>query len=229
MNCLEFRRAKLADPRRLSAEAQAHLAGCAACAAFAREVDEAEHALEHALSVRVPEGLAERIVFRSQPGRPVRRAWLAAAAVALPATLGFVALRLLRKPDDSYARLAIEHVLMEPESFATTRNADPETFRRIVDEFGGTLNELPGELRYVRLCPLGDGSCWHVVFDTPRGLATLLLVPGRSVPETQTASSGAFSALARPVHGGYYAIVTGSAADTASFDELLRERIRWQA
>jgi hypothetical protein len=49
VNCLEFRRGKLADPHRLSSEAQSHAEGCTPCSAFAREVDESEQALERAL------------------------------------------------------------------------------------------------------------------------------------------------------------------------------------
>ena len=227
MNCLELRRAKLADPRRLSSEAQAHLAGCPACAVFAHDVDESEQALERTLCVPVPDGLAERIVFRSRyPGR-AWRAWALAASVILAVAAGFFAAGLLHKPADTYARLAIEHVVMEPESLTTTRNADPEAFRKVVQEFGAQLEALPGKVRYVRLCPVGDGMGWHVVFETPQGLATLILVPGKQVPKVETASSGVWNALARPVRGGYYAIVTASAASTASFDTLIRKSLVW--
>src|SRR5258706_134775 len=57
MNCLEFHREKLADPRRLSAEAQAHAHACASCAAFARSVDESDQGLEEVLASPVPDGL----------------------------------------------------------------------------------------------------------------------------------------------------------------------------
>lgn len=227
MNCLELRRAKLADPRRLPPEAQAHLAACAACAAFAREVDESEQDLERALSVGVPDGLADRLVFHSLRPRRAWRAWALAASIAVAAALGFLVAALMQKPDDTYARLAIEHVVMEPESLTTTRNADPQAFRKVVEEFGAQLAALPGEVRYVRLCPVGDGMGWHVVFETPQGLVTLLLVPGQKLPGVETASAVNLSALARPVRGGYYAVITASASATAVFDKALRESILW--
>ncbi len=229
MSCLEFRREKLADPRRLPPETQAHASGCLACAAFAREVDENEQALERALHTQVPEGLAERIIFRSREPRVAWRAWALAASVVLAMALGLVLVQGPKGMPDQYARLAIEHVVMEPESFATVRNADPEAFRAVVQSFGATLKEAPGNLRYIKLCPVEDGMGWHIVFETPEGLATLILVPGKQMARSETASMGGWNSLVRPVRGGYYAIVTASPAATASFEKRLRERVRWAA
>ena len=226
MNCLELRRCKLADPRRLPEEARAHLAGCAACAAFAREVDAAEYELERTLAVPVPDGLADRAILHAGAPRAAWRRWALAASALLALAL---AAWSLRRPEasDAYARLAIEHVVMEPQSLTTVRKADAAAFRAVVEDFGATLKEMPGRVRYIRLCPVEGGYGWHVVFETPDGLATLLLVPRQRLAETQTASAGGWNALARPVRGGYYAIVTASAAATASFDRMIRECIRW--
>jgi hypothetical protein len=227
MNCLDFRRHKLADPRRLPADAQAHLRACPTCAAFSCEVDEAEAALERSLAVPVPEGLAERAILHAHAPRRAWRRWALAAAVLLAMAIG--ALRFLWQPAQPNvdAPLAIEHVVMEPESFTTVRNADAQRFRAVVQEFGGTLQELPGTIRYIRLCPVEGGYGWHIVFETPQGLATLLLVPGKPLPASQSASTASWSALARPVRGGYYAIVTPSADATARFDKRVRDCIHW--
>ena len=226
MNCLEFHRAKLGDPHRLPPAAQAHAAECAACAAFARSVDEGERELERALATAVPEGLADRVLLRVHSGRRAWTVWALAASLLLAAALG--AYHLLPKDQpELYARLAIEHVVMEPESFTTVRSADAQAFRAVVQEFGATLKELPGKIRYIKLCPVESGYGWHVVFETPEGLATLILVPGKQLPEVQTASTAGWNALARPVHGGYYAIVTPSAAATSNFDKMIRDCILW--
>src|SRR5919198_6224144 len=112
MNCLEFRRAKLSDPRRLSVEAVAHAQGCSMCAAFAAEVDESEQALDRALQAPVPDGLADRIIFASTRPRPAWRVWALAASIVLAVVLGFLIGGGLRPGPDLYARLAIEHVVM---------------------------------------------------------------------------------------------------------------------
>src|SRR5712691_3620976 len=116
MNCLEFHREKLADPRRLSAEARAHAQACASCAAFARSVDESDQHLEEALASQVPDGLADRIILRSRTKNRAWRAWALAAAVVLAVAVAFSFVREPKNAAHQYARLAIEHVMMEPES-----------------------------------------------------------------------------------------------------------------
>ncbi|MGH8629506.1 MAG: DUF3379 family protein [Burkholderiales bacterium] len=227
MNCLEFRREKLADPRRLSPEAQAHAARCPACAAFAREVDQTERELDRALLTPMPEGLADRILLRTRGGQPSRRRWAIAAGVVLASALGFKYFKDSAKPSDQYARLAIEHVVMEPESLTAVRNANPEALQAVLQNFGGSLKEPLGNVRYIRLCPVEEGFGWHLVFETPEGLATLILVPGKQLRGLETASSGGWSALVRPARGGYYAIVTASVASTWRFDLLLQEHVDW--
>jgi len=229
MNCLEFRREKLADPRRLADAARAHASGCAACAAFALEVDAAERDLERALEAPVPEGLAERILFRSRTPRRSWHAWAVAASVLAAFVVGFQVGVSRQTGDDAvYARLAIEHVSMEPESLASAQSMDAKAFQTIVQTFGGTLKQLPGRMVYFECCPEEDGIVWHAVFQTEQGLATLILVPGKRPPHPETAATARWNALAEPVRGGYYAIVTGSPAATAGFEKTLRASVVWE-
>jgi hypothetical protein len=228
MNCLEFRRLKLADPRRPPEEARSHANDCPACLAFARSVDQSEAALERTLAVAVPEGLADRILLR-QGGRRRASRWayaLAASFVLAVAAGVFVATR--ETDSANHARIAIEHVLEEPQSLTTFYNADPERLSAIVREFGGTLREPLGRVRYIKLCPVEQGSGWHIVFETPQGLATLILVPDRPIGAAATASLGRFTARVEPVRGGYYALVTDSARSTSEVSKLLKQRIDWQ-
>ncbi len=227
MNCLEFRREKLADPRRLSSEAQAHAGGCPTCTAFSREVEEIERALDSALLAPVPEGLADRIIFQSRKPLPSWRVWALAATILVAVAVG-LAFWSTEKGAQEYARLAIEHVLVEPESLTTVRNADPDAFRAVVQNFGGSVKDLPGPIRYIRLCPIEDGFGWHVVFDTPEGPATLFIVPAKAPKAVQSVSAGGLFASVHPVQGGYYAIVTGSQASTSRFYETLRASIAWR-
>lgn len=229
MNCLDFHRQKLADPRRLSTDAQAHLRDCAGCLAFARGVDEAEARLDQGLSVPVPDGLAERVVLRQRvTGRPAWRAWALAASVVLGVALAFVLLKTA--PSVEYARLAIEHVVGEPESFQKLYNTEPAVIGEAMRSVGATVREPIGRVRYVKLCPLEEGGTgWHIVFETPEGFATVLLVPGKPLGATQEVSAGGWSALVRPIPRGYYAVVTASPAATSRVERIIRERIDWNA
>jgi uncharacterized protein DUF3379 len=225
MNCLEYRRLKLADPRRLPPDAQAHERECAQCPAFAREVDDMDAAVAEALAVRVPEGLPERVLLRRRPERWRWTPWALAAGVVLAA-----ALAMYPREDAAaggYARLAIEHVAMEPESLTTERGNDPGALPAVLHSFGGTLKEPVGRVRYVRLCPVEEGTGWHVVFETPEGLATLILVPGKHVAAAADVQSGALNALVQPAPRGYYAVVTTSRESTLAADRLIRRHIDW--
>ena len=224
MNCLEFHRAKLADPRRLSPEARSHAGGCASCAAFAASVDEAEREIEHTVSVPVPEGLADRALLRAHGTRRAWRPWALAASVVLAVAIGAAA--PLHEPAGPQARLAIQHVAAEPESL-TTLHRDLRELEDFVRATGGKVKEPLGKLRYAKLCPVENGTGWHIVFETPEGPATLFLVAGQKLPAAQRASSGEWNALARPTGRGYYAVVTSSAQKTAYVDRMLRERIDW--
>lgn len=229
MNCLEFRREKLADPRRLSPEAMAHMDECAACRGFAAEIDDNEARLAAALAVPVPEGLTERIILRRKTGtRSSPRLWAMAAAVLLTLTFGFRQWRDF--PAQDYARLAIEHVMHEPESFTTTRLADPQLFRTVMHHFGGELQAPLGKVRYMKLCPVPGGTGWHIVFETDDGqLATLILIPARRMQaQSERATVGGWNALARPGGQGYYAVITQSPETLVRVDELVRLRVRWR-
>lgn len=229
MNCLEFRREKLADPRRLSPEASAHLNDCAACRGFAAEVDENEARLAAVLDVPVPEGLAERIVLRRKTQtRFSPRLGMLAASVVL--TFAFGILQWKNVGSQEYARLAIEHVMHEPESFTSTRLADPELLRRVMHTFGGEMQASLGRVRYMKLCPVPEGTGWHIVFEAEDGkLATLILIPAKRMKaDSEQAQVGGWSAVARPGGQGFYAVIADSPDALAKADELVRQRVRWR-
>jgi len=229
MNCLEFRREKLADPRRLSPGALAHMGECAACRGFAAEINENEALLAATLDVPVPEGLAERIVLRRKAGtRFSPRLWAMAATVVLTFAFGFQQWKDVSSQD--YARLAIEHVMHEPESFTTTRLADPQLFRTVMHNFGGEMQASLGKVRFMKLCPVPEGTGWHIVFETEQGdLATLILIPTKRMKaQSEQATVGGWTALARPGGQGYYAVITQSPETLGKVDELVRQRVRWR-
>jgi len=229
MNCLEFHRAKLADPRRLPDDAAAHARGCADCAAFARSIDTGERRVEEALAVPAPDGLADRVLLRARGGRAAWKIWGLAAGVALAVGLGLSAMLYRSEMPEPYARQAIAHVAMEPESLQTLNTRDGQALGELIRASGGTLKAPLGNVRYVRLCPVGAGTGLHIVFETPEGLATLLIVPAQPLAGVEQAASRDWASLARPAGRGHYAVVTPSAEKTAWVDRFVRERIDWGA
>ena len=226
--CLDLRRDKLADPKRLPAAAQAHLGHCEPCRAFARRIDALEQRATQVMAVAVPDGLAERVLLRVHRNekRPWKL-WALAACFVLSFGIGTRQWHPREAPD--YARLAIDHVLNEPESLTGHRLADPAKFRTVLANFGGDLMAPIGTVRYMRLCPVPNGTGWHIVLDTEAGPATLLLIPGEELSgAVLDAKFGDLTARALPGGQGYYAIVAETPAIVDAVTRLISERVRWR-
>lgn len=229
-NCLDFRRAKLADPLRLERGAQAHLARCAACRSFSDRVDLVERRTLKVLNVPVPEGLAERVILQSRVrrGTPAWRLAAMAASVVLSVAAGLAT--WLPASGQNVARFAIQHVLHEPEAFEQHRLADASEFGAVLARFGGEMQQPLGTVRYMKLCPVPGGTGWHIVIDTAYGPATLLLIPGpRSGNQPIEADLKGLVARARAAGNGYYAVVTESRESLDAITAMLGERVRWRA
>lgn len=230
MNCLEFRRLKLADPRHVDAAGQAHLEACASCREFALEMDGLEERLAAQLNVAVPEGLAERLILRRKTGTPFSAKFFAmAASVFVAVAVGLTSWKFLATPN--YARFAIDHVMNEPESFTTVRDADPQLLHQVMQNFGGEMLAPIGTVRYIKLCPVPGGTGWHIVFDAGDGkLATLILIPARhGKTGSEYARLGNWNAVARPGGQGFYAVITSSPDSLAKTDALIRRQLRWRS
>ncbi|MBK6864398.1 MAG: DUF3379 family protein [Ideonella sp.] len=145
-----------------------------------------------------------------------------AASVVL--TFAFGILQWKDTGSQDYARLAIEHVMHEPESFTSARLADPELFRRVMHTFGGEMQASLGKVRFMKLCPVPEGTGWHIVFETEQGqLATLILIPGKRMQaQSEQAKVGGWNALARPGGQGFYAVITDSPDSLGQVDALVR-------
>ena len=230
MNCLDFHREKLLDPRRLSDAARDHASDCASCMAFAQSIEESEAQLEQVLTVSVPEGLAARVLLqRRNAARPAWRAWALAASIVLSIAVGFALKTAAPGEDTQYATYAIEHVVESPESFTTLLNTGPDALNEAIRSVGGKIKEPIGRVRYIKLCPVGKDFGWHIVFETPQGLATLILVPNRQIVSAASASESGWSAMVRPARMGYYAVVTASAENTEIIDRQIKKRVEWVA
>ncbi|MCX9158011.1 DUF3379 domain-containing protein [Niveibacterium sp. 24ML] len=227
MNCLAYRRLKLADPQRLSAAARAHEAECLGCESFARRIDAQETRIARTLDVPVPDGLDERILLKLRGQRQMPwRSWAMAASVVLTFGIGIT----MWRGHGSYdaPRFAIEHVMHEPESFTTPRLADPEQFRTVMAHFGGELTQPIGTVRYMKLCPGPEGVGWHVVLDTAQGMVSLFLIPGDKVRKPQTRTMQGYRALTEPAGQGHFAIVAENDAAVAAMAAAMREKVRWK-
>ena len=228
-NCIDFRREKLADPRRLSEAAEEHLIGCAACQAFSRRINAGERTLQQAVAVEVPDGLADRILAgsRSRVAQPLKL-WALAASVVL--SLGLGVQYWHTAPDRERVALAVEHVMHEPEALMSTRLIEPQRVSQVLESFGAEVKVPMTAVRYVKLCPVPGGTGWHIVFDTPKGPATLLLLPQKDERvRTITASHRGMGVHVEPGGQGMVAVVAGDTDLAREAAGMLRQHVSWLA
>ena len=220
MNCFEFRRTILADPRRLGAEAAEHAGECAGCKEFlARTLDE-EALLARALRVAVPEGLHARILDRRAAGRS-RVRWLALAASVLVAVT--IALAIGWTRNDELALAGIDFVVLEEaQSITDAAPTDWNALVRVAREMGVSLPEQLGEMRYICVYPFTAGAAHHLLVKTPLGKVTLLLIPDRALASRAAAAAYGLNAAVLPAAKGTIVIIGDSPRSVERAEMLLK-------
>jgi hypothetical protein len=178
MDCLTYRRIKLAAPQDASHEVIAHAHACRECAAFTRQLEAFEQDLHTTLHVPVSEGLAEKIILRRSRPQWFRTTWLPVAAAIVITVAALVTFDTLPSRN-SFALQFVNHVLSEPNVVGTTAEVEPTALRLAFANFGGQLQRDIGEVQYVKQCKIGGVDSTHVQISTRSGDAALLLRPGR--------------------------------------------------
>lgn len=220
MNCLEFRRAVLADPRRPGAEAGEHAAVCAGCRDFLAQTLEDEVLLARALRVPVPDELHARILDRTAAVRR-RMRWGALAASLVVA--GAIALAIGWTRNDELALAGIDFVVHEEaQSIIDAAPTDWNALLRLAREMGVSLPERLGQMRYVCVYPLSAGAAHHLLVKTPLGKVTLLLIPDRPLASRATGAAYGLNAAVLPAAKGTIVIVGDSARSVGRAERLLK-------
>lgn len=211
MNCLEFRREVLVDPRRLSDEAHGHAGKCASCAQFRAETLKLDEILCTGFSVPLPQGFEERIARNARaPDIDKRRRFMAVAASLVLGT-GIGAGAYVAQRDDRLARAGIDFVIdQEVEAILTSKPSDPAALQSVARSLNVQIPQM-GEVRYIGTCPFQGTIAHHVVIMTPEGKATLLLLPEKAVGGKARASARGLRAVVAPAGAGSVAIIAGDA------------------
>ena len=221
MNCIDFRREALAQPLRLAAAAGEHAAGCDSCGPFLERLREMDAELHQAMSVPVPDGLADRVLV-SQGIRGRRRPWL--WAIAAGVVLAFL-VALLARPlitGRELAGEALAHVAHEPQSFKLVSSHAPDLLPKELAQQGVRLARTVGEVTYATLCPMEAVKARHLVVRTAEGPVTLLLLPDDPVRRSRTlVERGGMTAISLPTARGSIAIVAPTRAQALALEGSL--------
>jgi phosphatidylethanolamine-binding protein (PEBP) family uncharacterized protein len=222
MNCLDFRREILVNPRAASDETQRHARDCAACADFQARATALDAEIAELLDVPVPEGLEERILEATSSGRrDSRRRFLAMAAslagVAVVGTGVFVVTR-----DDPMALAGIDFVVEEEaNAILTAKAANPAELVRAVQTLGLDLPSQLGEVRYIGTCPFQGTIAHHVIVTTPQGKATLLLLPDKPLERRGAASARGLRSIIKPAGRGCAAVIAESSRGLERIEQMV--------
>lgn len=217
MNCLEFRRAIAVQPRQLDARARQHRDECARCADAHVQALRFESVLDRGLAIPVPNEAIERILLaqttlsRQQSSTRRALAWRIAAGVVLTVAVGSVSWLALA-PRQSLAAMSVAHLAHEPMAL-TAQGVVPgvevrETFARL----GVKLQQSPGDISYLQICPLGLRRSLHMVMQEPAGAVTVMFVPGEHSERREFAERGVLG-LEVPMGNGVLLMLANSRSD----------------
>ncbi len=239
MNCLDFRRICLSDPRERSDPYLAHRSQCRECRRFAESVDALDGKLRAAMQVPIPGDLATRIKLRQVIGdekiRRRTRPWQLALAASVFVMIGLGGLfgyRLYstQRYVDQLRVAVLDHVKQEPQFLAASGEVSPEQFKRVMAAFGGNVIGEVAPIRRAEVCALKDNKqpIAHAVVQGQSGAVTILYLTGKRVSSETPLRDERFRGVLVPAGDGNLAVVGQPDEPLDSMVERLQESIVWR-
>ncbi len=220
MNCIDFRRAILANPRHLEDTQRAHADECAACREFLERQRDLDTALFDVMRVPAPDGLADRILV-ARGIRRARRPWLWAMAASLVLAAGIATL-MPRNVDDPLGREAILHVAAEPQSFERGSPMPAALLDSALASQGLRLVAAIGQVTYARICPMAGSVARHMVVETAAGPVTIFLAPDAASPRGRAVTErDGMAAITLPASKGAIMIVASRLEQALAVERAL--------
>lgn len=225
MNCSDFQRRLLIDPRspELAAAAQARV--CDDAAARLTEALAFENRLESALDVPVPTTLIEQILAAvpedskvatggSAKARSVTRWWPLALAASL-ALVALVSTSVLRTPNatDALIVASVEHLAHEPYALTRTGRVPEPLVSRMFTEAGLRVDPSALALAYLNRCPLQKRWSVHMVMQAPEGPVTVMYVPNEPRVERMDTRQDMVAVRTLPFADGALVLLAESSRD----------------
>jgi len=223
MDCLEFRRLLGSDPRVGDPAARSHLESCPRCQEAYANAQAFEARLAQAMTIALPEGLADRVLLAQLTGERQRRAngfrygWIAlAAAAALVVAVG-IALRP-RSDAASMPDLVVQHVNGgERDALKLREPIASDQVERAFADRGVQLKSVPSGVAYVQKCPVGGYPTVHMVMPENDQPVSVFYVTRYHVSITDDFQRGSMHGREVPIADGTLVML---AENTASFDTL---------
>ena len=190
MNCSDFRRRLLIDPRspELADAAQARV--CDDAPARLAEALAFENRIDAALDIPPPAGLVERILAavpedaRAPRTNSPRRWWPLALAASLVAA-AVISNSVMQSPSGTTALItaSVEHLSHEPYALTRVDPVPQRLINRMFADAGLKLDSSGLALSYLNRCPLERRWSVHMVMPAPEGPVTVMYVIGEAKVE----------------------------------------------
>jgi hypothetical protein len=225
MDCTQYRRSVLIDPRDANPESAAHRAACHDCGEYTERLLRFESRLDRALRVDAPVGGADRVVALRAPASRAanrrvfeRRGWLAVAASVLLAAVVAGGL-WLAVPGPSLAADVVTHMAGEPEAWRRTDVPVPESdLSTVLRNSHLRLNPDVGVVSYAQSCLFRGYHVPHLVVQSATGPVTVMVLVHESVHKAVQFDEDGYRGVIVPVagHGSLAVLTRGKAMDAKS-------------
>lgn len=221
MDCNDYRRLILAEPRSDVAALQEHRTGCHDCAEFTVRLLRFEDRLGSALRV---DGVGSRagLVVPLRPRRTAalvsRPRWLAAAASVLLA-VGVAGVLWLATPGPTLAADVVQHMAEEPDAWQRTDVAIAlPKLSQVFRDSALRLKGPAGLVSYANACTFRGHKVPHFVVQTAAGPVTVMVLAHESSKAVVRFDDHGYRGLIVPVpgHGSIAVLERGAAIDTAA-------------
>jgi hypothetical protein len=242
MNCAQYRRSLLANPRQIDTDMRLHAAGCPACTGYALQVRKFEDRLQRAFRVAVEARSGSRgsdvkparpWVLRSSPGRASPMRWLALAASVVVAVV-VVASLWLGASERSLAADVVGHMSEEPDAWLPTDRAVPAgQLEAVLLDAKLRLRADAGLVTYANSCSFRGHQVPHLVVQTASGPVAVMVLTHEAARIPMHFDEGGYRGLIVPLphHGSMALLEQGSAIDGETVDAMaskVRRALDWR-
>jgi hypothetical protein len=229
IDCMQYRRSVLADPRGSSPALEEHLASCPDCRAYTQRLLGFEERLGRALRIdpaRAPARSARGMVRRI----PAR--WLAMAASVLVALIAAGSL-WLAAPQATLAAAVVAHMAGEPDAWARTDvPVPPDELAPVLAGAHMALKPDAGMVSYAHSCLFRGHYVPHLVVQTDMGPVTVMVLVHESVAKSQPFDEEGYRGVIVPLpgHGSMAVLARDRDGDLRAVKEIaarVRGAIVW--
>ena len=234
MDELTFRRRIYADPQDSGADIKEACISDPKKAKFKAELLDFDEKINRAMFVDVPDNLAERILLnkhiqnQNNIAKKRKTHWLVAASVIFSVGLGSVFFNI-NKSTNQLVTHALMHMQSELDHIPTEGSYTLAQVNAKLAEFGGTLIDNIGTIKFVSFCRFEGTRSLHIVMTDEGKDVTVFVVPKSSGLLAQSdINDGNYYGTSVSEANADLVVITPDSSTANSLKQKLISKINWQ-